>query len=63
MSELSCADITERLFTEFGDRLGLTTVSAVVLHQRRLLLGRAPVVDPHELQRHARTALQTLLER
>lgn len=62
MSEPGCADVAERLFVEFGARLGLSTISGVVLHQRRLLLGRDPVVNTLELERCARHALQTLLE-
>lgn len=62
MSEPGCADVAERLFVEFGARLGLSTVSAVVLHQRKLLLARGPVVSALELERCARQVLQTLLD-
>lgn len=62
VTEPGCADVAERLFAEFDARLGLSTVSSVVLHQRRLLLGRTPVVGAPELERCARHVLQILLE-
>jgi len=53
-----CADVAVQLFAEFGDKLSLPLISAVVLHERLQLLGATRTVDPVELEVHARRALQ-----
>jgi hypothetical protein len=60
MVERGYADITEALFGEFGSRLSLPTITAVVAQHRLRLHGATRVMDPAELEDDARTTLQEL---
>ena len=60
MAERGYADITEALFVEFGNRLSLSTITAVVAQHRLRLHGATRVVDPTELENASRESLQEL---
>ncbi len=61
MAERGYADITEALFEEFGTRLSLPTITAVLVQHRLRLHGATRVVDPTELEHDARTTLLELI--
>jgi hypothetical protein len=55
--EVSLADITERLMVEFGDRVSVSTISAIVLECRHDLQGCPVLALPELVERHARQRL------
>lgn len=58
-----CADVTQRLFVEFGGKLSLALITAVVLQERLHLVGASKTLDPAELETRARRTLQAQLAR
>ncbi|UZJ27043.1 hypothetical protein RHODO2019_19125 (plasmid) [Rhodococcus antarcticus] len=61
MAERGCADVAEALFSEFGDKLSLPTIAAVVVQHRLRLHGVTRIVDPVELEEVSRQSLHQLV--
>lgn len=61
MAERGCADVAEALFSEFGDKLSLPTIAAVVVQHRLRLHGVTRIVDPAELEEVSRQSLHQLV--
>lgn len=55
--DVSLADITERLMTEFDDRVPVSTISRIVLDCRHDLQGYPVLALPELVERHARQRL------
>jgi hypothetical protein len=62
--DVSLADITERLMTEFNDRVPVSTISRIVLECRHDLQGSPVLALPELVERLARQRLlQTRCDR